>query len=310
MRIRAYLLVLLLSVLILFAGCDFLLDMFPDSDSSISQNEPTEPIPSPDEEDGNAYLGYPSAVDLPNTQLIERDAYTLLYSYEDLIPLWVSWHLDQEERGVGRDESFKGDPDIPKDYRVLTSDYTNSKFDRGHVCPNADRSGIDSQQEETFYMSNIIPQNPKNNRETWQSLEAYLQGYADSNSEIYIIAGPAGCGGYNEDGEYKEYIEADINGKTKQITVPEYVWKIAVIMNDDRDYNGSDNDDIARMGEIGGCDVLAVLIPNEDTSNKEWWNFICTVNEIENITGYDFFNTLDQSLENDLESEIYEVANL
>ena len=250
MRIRFCLLALFLSVLMLFAGCDFLFDFGGGSSE-----------PSVSGDDSNALFGYPSRA-VSGTQLIERDAYTLLYSYDDLIPLWVSWHIDGSDMGTGREADFKGDPDVPDAYKLYKNDYTNSGFDRGHMCPNADRNNNDQEQQETFYMTNIVPQNQKNNRETWQNLEAFL-------------------------------------GKDAEITVPKYVWKVALIMDDD-------NNDFERVGEIGGCDPLAVIMPNEDTTDHDWTYYIKTIDDVERLTGFDFFSALDDSIEADIESEKFD----
>ena len=266
-----------MSVLILFAGCDFLLDMFPDSETGPAYD----PVAG---DDSNTLLGYPSNINARNTKFVEREAYSLLYSYDELGPLWVSWHLDSGDMGTTpRKDSFKGDKEIPEEYRVSSDDFANSGFDKGHVCPNADRNRDPELQAETYYMTNMMPQSPNNNQQTWRFLEEYLQGLADANSEVYIIAGPAGTGGYNEDGEKLDYIEANVGGETKKINVPEYVWKVAIIMDDD-------NNDLKRMGKIGGCDSLAVIMPNEDTSDKEWYNFICTIDDVEELTGFDFLD--------------------
>ena len=290
MRIRLWFITLLLSVLILFAGCDFLLDLFPDSEQPAAAGD-----------DSNALFGYPSKGS-SRTQLIERDAYTLLFSYDDLTPVWVSWHIDGGDMGTGRKADFKGDPDVPDEYRLYKDDYTNSGFDRGHVCPNADRNNNDKEQQETFYMTNIVPQNPMNNQQTWQDLEEYLQGLAENNSEVYIIAGPAGVGGYDENGDYQEAIETTVDRKTVEITVPEYVWKVALIMN-------NDNNDLERAEEIGGCSPLAVIMPNRDTTDRHWSKYVCTIDDVEKLTGFDFFSELDDSVEADIESDLFEYAS-
>ncbi len=296
---------LIIIMLFLLSGCDFLLDTL--IEDNPAAEEPGEPAPSPDSEDGNAYLGYPSSVDSENTQLINRAAYTLLYSYDDLIPLWVSWHLDQEERGTGRKEGFVGDSEIPPEYRVYSNDYEHSGFSRGHMCPNADRNGNTELRDQTFYMSNIIPQNQECNDGAWQAFEKHLQNLADNGREVYILAGPYGTGGYDEENARKEFISADINGTEKHINVPEAVWKIAVILNDDQDYAESDGDDIGRINDLE-CDVVAVFMPNSSAAADDYWEeFICSVNYIEAKTGFDFLSVLDSDSEAQIESaEFYD----
>ncbi len=283
----------LLSVLILISGCDFIMDMFPDGENP---STPGAEMPV-DGDDGNALLGLPSSAER-NTQLISREAYTLLFSYDDLIPLWVSWHLDDEDTGTGRDADFRGDPNVPQEYRLNKDDYTNCGYDRGHICPNADRSGDDGMQQESFYMTNIVPQNGDNNQGVWRELEEFIRSeYIDNGKEAYIIAGPAGVGGYDEDGELRESFTTEVDGKDVEVTVPAYVWKIAIIIDDG-------NDDLDRI-EDRGVTVLAVCMPNADPGSNAWDDYVCTIDHIEELTGYDFLSAVDDSIEASLETRKY-----
>lgn len=103
MKLRKVLAVILLSLVVFaFPSCDFLSGMFGGGEAwePGTPNEPVEPQTPPDTEDGNAYLGYPTSTSGSNVQLIKHNGYTLLYSYDDLIPLWVMWHLDADDLGT------------------------------------------------------------------------------------------------------------------------------------------------------------------------------------------------------------------
>ena len=294
--------VLLIIMLFLLSGCDFLLDTL--IEDNPAAEEPGEPAPSPDSEDGNAYLGYPSSVDSENTQLINRAAYTLLYSYDDLIPLWVSWHLDADDIGGERYDSFSVDSCVPPEYRVPENPFAGLGFDRGHIGPDADRSGDQKLQEETYYMTNFVPQNPSNNRGDWSGFEKKIRDdFISKGMEAYIIAGPAGTGGYSSDSTEPYYsIAVDINGMEKYINVPEYLWKIAIILDDDH----SDGTDLERINNRE-CIVIAVMMPNADTSGGEnWEEFICTINAIEEETDFDFLSVLNPDSEAQIESIVFD----
>ena len=190
-----------------FTSCDFLLD--------IGTEEPA--VPSADD-DSNTLLGFPSNAVSGESQIVEHGAYTLLYDYETLLPVWVSWHLDDEDTGTGRDADFRGDPDVPQEYRLNKDDYTNCGYDRGHICPNADRSGDDGMQQESFYMTNIVPQNGDNNQGVWRELEEFIRSeYIDNGKEAYIIAGPAGVGGYDE-----TYVDENGEEQTRRVGTDKY----------------------------------------------------------------------------------------
>lgn len=289
MKLRKVLAVILLSLVVFaFPSCDFLSGMFENNSG-----------PSVEGDDSNALFGYPSAVSSRNTQLIEREAYTLLYSYDDLIPLWVSWHIDSGDLGEGRKDAFDKDPLVPDEYAVDENDYKNSGFNRGHMCPNADRSVTVALADQTFYMSNMVPQNPNNNKGNWGNFEEYLRDLVkDGHDEVYIIAGPAGTGGYNEDDKFFNAIEADVGGETKEIRVPEYVWKVALVIDEG-------NNDLQRIEE-GIPDAIAVIMPNKNLSGTSWENYICTVDDVESLTGYDFFSELSDSTEKLVESQKYQ----
>jgi len=82
-------------------------------------------------------------------------------------------------------------------YAVKKSDYRFSiyGFDRGHVCPSADRTQNQDDNSATFLMTNMIPQSPNCNRNVWKNLESYERSLAFSGKELYITAGAYGCAG-------------------------------------------------------------------------------------------------------------------
>jgi endonuclease G len=107
----------------------------------------------------------------------------------------VSWHLENDWTGnLSRVDTFRADSAVSPDwYRVQSTDYFASGFDRGHMTPNADRDNPATipLNQETFLMSNMVPQAPNNNQGPWADLEAFLRTLLPAN-EVYIVAGPAG----------------------------------------------------------------------------------------------------------------------
>ena len=89
-----------------------------------------------------------------------------------------------------RQNNFRADPALPQGwYRVTTSSYTGSGFDRGHNTPSADRTKSEEDNSATFLMMNIIPQAPKNNQETWANLEDYTRDLVGDGMEVYVVMG-------------------------------------------------------------------------------------------------------------------------
>lgn len=156
-------------------------------------------------------LGNPSgavtSTSSPNNYLMSNTKYKLSYNKSKLTANWVSWHLGASDLGsVPRQDDFRADTTLPSGwYRVTDSDYASSGFDRGHLCPSADRTNTVSNNSSTFLMTNMIPQAPNNNQQTWSDLEDYARTLVGQGKELYIIAGGAGVGGTGSAG-YKTKI--------------------------------------------------------------------------------------------------------
>src|SRR5678816_1742673 len=124
----------------------------------------------------------------------DRPTFALSYNRDKGTPNWVSWHLDQSWFGsLARVDTFRADPAVPPDwYRVQATDYFSSGFDRGHMTPNADRDNENRIpiNQETYLMSNMVPQAPDNNQGPWAQLEGDLRTeIMNSNEEMYIVSG-------------------------------------------------------------------------------------------------------------------------
>jgi len=226
-------------------------------------------------------LGNPSqaaTVD-PDNYLVEKPQFALSFSRSRGIANWVSWHLSPEWRGdAARTKTFRPDPDLPAGFSTIrSSDYERTGFDRGHLCPSEDRDSNPTDNAATFVLSNVVPQAPKFNRETWKYLEEYARKQLDTGNEVYLVAGTSGVGGTGEQGEATSLA----GGK---ITVPAALWKVLLIMP-----NGSD--DLNRIGP--NTQVVAVYIPNQQTSSgSRWETYRLSVNDLEKRTGLRFFANL------------------
>lgn len=238
-------------------------------------------------DNSNILMGNPSfsepITSCDSNYLMVKPQYTLSYNNKKRIPNWVSWHLSKEYIGEAeRNDDFRGDAEIPFGWvKVVPDYYAKSGFDKGHMCPSADRTRNTTDNSATFLMTNMVPQAPKNNRVTWNQLEAYSRKLVSVGNELYIVSGIFGKGGYGANG-YAEYIG---NG----VEVPASLWKvIAIIPNGDND--------IERIN--GSTRVVAVLIPNnQDCSSKPWHSYRVSVDSIESITGYDFFSNISDSIQ-------------
>lgn len=212
--------------------------------------------------------------------LVVHGGYILSYNRSRGTPNWVSWHVSASDIGpVDRANNFRPDTALPVSWQIKKNDYTNSGYDRGHMCPSKDRSNTAENNSETFLMSNMQPQLHSLNGGVWKSLEGYVQNLVRQGLEAYIIAG---CYGDN----------GTLNDKGK-VKIPGHCWKIVLLLTDGRN-------DLRRINE--NTRVVAVDMPNNNSTGIGWKNFRTTVDDIEAKTALNFFSTLPGTIEQVLES--------
>jgi endonuclease G len=213
--------------------------------------------------------------------LIQRPTYALSYNCQAGIPNWVSWQLDRSWLGnMERSDDFRPDSDLPSDcYQVRPNDYRGSGYDRGHLIPSGDRTNNSTDNSATFLMSNIIPQSPTNNREVWRELEEYSRDLAFQGREIYIIAGGNGI--------------AQKIAQSK-VTVPEYTWKVILVLEQP-----------SAEVTVENAYTIAVWIPNsEQVENTKWQDYLVSVDEVEEKTGYNFFAQISKPIQEKIEQTL------
>ncbi len=243
------------------------------------------------ESSANLLLGNPTP-DLmqqsAQTIFIDRPQYSLLYDRGKHIAVWAGWQLNSGWLGQLDRPAFTPDPLLRKEKKLITpSLYTGSGFDRGHLVPAADRNRTPEDSAAVFYMSNIVPQAPDNNRGPWEGLESYCRSLVKSGKELHIMAGPLGTGGVGSKGEVQVISKGEI-------TVPSDLWKIVVV---------SDRPGLA--GVTANTRVIAVLMPNEQgIKEKNWRSFRTTVRDLEQRTGYRFLSNVPQAVQDILETRV------
>ncbi|GAA4103417.1 DNA/RNA non-specific endonuclease [Mucilaginibacter panaciglaebae] len=248
-------------------------------------------------DNSNLLLGNPSNA-LPtlaaNTNyLLNQGYYVESYNSNLGEPNWVSWHLDASNctnvtKRLDNFAPFNGlDPTW---FAVQSTSYIGSGFDRGHNCPSADRTSSANANSSTFLMTNMIPQAPQNNQQTWNKLEAYLRDQVFAGNEVYIIMGSYGTGGIGSKTSDKVNTIASGN-----VTVPSNVWKVALILP-------VGNGDLARIN--AQTRVLAVNTPNINSVSSDWKTYITRVKDIETATGYVLFSTLPNDVQTALKAKV------
>jgi endonuclease G len=244
--------------------------------------------------DNNLALGNPSgavadATNYPNNYLLPKTQYTLSYNRDQGKPNWVSWHLSAAWLGsTARQDNFAADASLPSSwYHVGATSYSGSGFDRGHNCPSADRTGSVADNSATFLMSNMMPQAPQNNQQTWAGLENYCRTLVNAGNELYIIAGSYGKGGTGSNGYY-----TTIDGG--HITVPSNCWKVVVVLP-------VGTSDASRV--TSSTRVIAVNMPNTNSISTSWGSYRTTVDAIENATGYNLLSAVSSTIQSTIEAK-------
>ena len=236
--------------------------------------------------------GAQASIVTPENYLIDQHYYTQSYSMTRGEPNWVSWHLDATNftGAATRQDNFAAFTGLPSGwYQVQNNSYTGTGFDRGHNCPSGDRTSSADANSATFLMTNMIPQAPQNNQQTWEGLESYLRTQVLSGNEVYIIMGSYGSGGV---GSLSASVVTSINGG--KVNVPSNVWKVAVILP-------AGNGDLGRV--TAATRVIAVNTPNINSINTDWKQYIVTVRDIENATGYNLLSSLPQAVQDAVETK-------
>jgi endonuclease G len=244
--------------------------------------------------DDNLAMGNPSgavadATNSPNNYLLTKTQYTMSYSRDQGKPNWVSWHLSTAWLGsAARQDNFAADASLPSSwYHVGATSYLGSGFDRGHNCPSADRTGSVADNSATFLMSNMMPQAPTNNQQTWANLENYCRTLASAGNELYIVAGSYGKGGTGTNGYY-----TTIDGG--HITVPSNCWKVIVVLP-------VGTSDVSRVST--STRVIAVNMPNTNSLSTSWGSYRTSVDAIESATGYNLLSAVSSTIQSSIESK-------
>ncbi len=214
--------------------------------------------------------------------LMIKPQYALAYHRDRGTPVWVSWHLDTSWLGsTPRQDDFRADTSLPAGwYQVQGTDYSGSGYDRGHMTPSADRTKTVSDNSSTFLMTNMIPQLPANNQGPWASLETYCRTLAGSGNELYVVSGGYGVSGTIASGH---------------VTVPLQTWKVIIVIP-------SGTNDVSRVTST--TRTIAVVMPNSGSINSDWRTYRVSVDQVEALTGFDFFSNVADPAENAIESVV------
>jgi endonuclease G len=218
---------------------------------------------------------------------IFREGYIVNYDFVLNKPHFVLYNLNKSSYGgVPRySGSFMMDTNLNKLHlpKISHSDYTNSGYERGHLVRSEERTTTPELNKSTFILSNIVPQTKDVNSGVWLRLENFCKDLCqDKDKNLYIVAG----------GIYSS--NKHINNK---VPIPDTLFKIIVIMDNAK----------KPLSQVSlNTEIIAVKIPNiTGVKKNDWRRYTCTVKDIENSLGYDFFPLIDDKIEGYIESKVF-----
>lgn len=205
-------------------------------------------------------------------QLKDYEGFRVSFNSDNHTPNWVAWELLGVETDgpksrynkFWQDEEIEGCP--------VTSDYSYSGYDRGHMCPAADQKWSEQAMIDCFSLANIVPQDNALNTGAWKTLENKERAWAKRDSAILIVAGPI-----YEDSDTQRIGYAGVR-------VPSAFFKVLA------------------APYLDSPRGIAFVYPNMSSpGNME--NYVMTIRDVEKLTGYDFFHNMPDDLEEAIESK-------
>ena len=206
-----------------------------------------------------------------NSIILKRIGYVTSYNKDTRQPNWVAWHLTAEhvDGDVPRLNNYFEDEDVPLP-RATDDDYRHSGWTHGHMCPAGDNKWNEEAMRESCLLTNICPQHGSLNSGLWNTIEGNCRQWAKKYGDVYIVCGPVFLNR-----------EHETIGENK-VVVPEAFFKVILCLQ-------------------GTPKAIGFVVRNNEGKKKKD-QFVNTVDDVERITGYDFFPALPDSIEDVVEA--------
>ncbi|XP_062929204.1 endonuclease G, mitochondrial [Mobula hypostoma] len=217
-------------------------------------------------------FGFPSL-----SHIKTRESYVLAYDPRTRNALWVLEHLDAARLGLSCSDrsrsEFKEDQSVHEYHRAQNADYKGSGFDRGHLAAAGNHKQSQKCMDDTFYLSNIVPQNANLNKSAWNNLEKYCRSLTKYNKNVFVCTGPLYLPRQESDG--KVYVKYQVIGKNS-VAVPTHIFKVVILEK--------------HSGEI---ELRSYVMPNQPVSeNIPLESFLVPIESIERASGLLFVSNI------------------
>lgn len=249
----------------------------------------------------HAWAELPAYVEAPDYRYVTHYAplsstvtarnFTICYDTKKRIANWVAYPIHSCYR-VGkyeRSNAWKYDPEVPEEFQVdLSRGSYNGRPIRGHQCMSYHRyvSYSSLLNEQTFYSTNIMPQDPDFNSGSWGDLEDLTLKYISYPDTLYNVTGTYGVQGYTTDKE------------GNRVAIPQYCWKVLL-----RTKSGRTGKRIDQITDASQLAAIGYWAENSSTTTGNIKQYITSVADIEEKTGYKFFTMLDEAIAADVKAQ-------
>lgn len=203
-----------------------------------------------------------------------HQGYVLGYNRLNKTPTWVGEYLTRanlDTKNAQRNDNFRPDPmltDINPSYSATLKDYAGSSrvgagFDRGHMAPAEDFRKYPDQMDESFYLTNMVPQNSNNNRGVWAALEKNVRYWAQKYEAAEVVTGPI-------------YYNGRTQGKLGSVAIPTHLYKVIYLPTQGK--------------------AIGFILPNSPVDKSALGQYAMSVSDAEKLSGMTFFPRLSESI--------------
>lgn len=177
-------------------------------------------------------------------------------------------------------DPFQEDPSLPTEFRTTLEMYRGSGYNRGHICPSADRLNSMEANEQTFYLSNMQPQLYSLNGGLWGKMENQVRTWNKGSfrDTLYVVKG----GTIDHENQIKGYTSSGL-------LIPQYFFMAILCKNAE------------------GYKAIGFWVDHQTTDHSADYlsGYVKSIDELENLTGIDFFCNLPDATEEHVESKTY-----
>ena len=199
--------------------------------------------------------------------LLDKKFFVVCYDRAHRLPAWVGYALtkgDATKKATARIGSFRADPSLQKGQRAESADYAGKGYDIGHMAAANDFTRSVEAMKSTFVLTNAVPQTPGLNRGRWKQLEAAVHKHAAAHGTAWIYSGPVFAGGK----------PTKTIGRDK-VAIPTHTYKVVLCVHPD-----------------GVKEMFGFVLPNVTKPTGAIDSYSVSVNQVEKLTGLDFFSAL------------------